>query len=89
MRQKLRTALGIGLLIMAVIGALLPLLQGWIFFAAAVAVLGTDHVIIKWCFRQLEWLRPLEQWFRRKLESLGILKHKDYPPGGPGGPSAT
>ena len=51
MKQKLRTILGIGLLIMAVIGALLPVLQGWIFFAAAVGVLGIEHPIIRWCIR--------------------------------------
>lgn len=68
MRQKVRTALGIFLLIMAVIGALLPVLQGWMFFAAAVGVLGTDHAIIKWC--------------RRQLNRFGIWKDKDYPPSG-------
>jgi uncharacterized membrane protein YbaN (DUF454 family) len=83
MKQKLRTVLGIGLLIMAVIGALLPLLQGWVFFLAAVGVLGKDHPIIQWCFRQLEWLRPVQQWFRRQLERMGILRPKDLPPNGP------
>ena len=83
MKQKFRTVLGIGLLIMAVIGALLPILQGWVFFAAAVGVLGTDHPIIKWCFRQLEWLRPVGVWGRRQLQKVGLFKVKDAPPGGP------
>lgn len=83
MKQRFRTVLGIGLLIMAVIGALLPVLQGWMFFVAAVGVLGKDHPIIRWCFRQLEWLRPVQQWFRRKFEKMGLLKVKDAPPGGP------
>jgi uncharacterized membrane protein YbaN (DUF454 family) len=69
MKQKFRTIFGILLLIMAVIGALLPILQGWMFFAAAVAVLGTDHAIIKWC--------------RKQLQRFGIWKEKEYPPGGP------
>ena len=51
---------------------------------AAVGVLGKDHPIIRWCFRQLEWLRPVQQWFRRQLEKIGILRAKDAPPGGPG-----
>ncbi|MEO5922894.1 MAG: hypothetical protein ABIR70_03610 [Bryobacteraceae bacterium] len=84
MKQKFRTVLGIGLLIMAVIGALLPLLQGWIFFAAAVGVLGTDHPIIQWCFRQLAWLRPLKEWCIRQMQKVGFFKTKDAPPGGPG-----
>lgn len=79
--------LGIGLLIMAVIGAMLPILQGWIFFAAAVGVLGKDHPIIRWCFRQLEWLRPVGEWFRKQFVKLGLLKPKDAPPGGPSQPT--
>jgi hypothetical protein len=66
MKQKFRTVLGILLLIMAVIGALLPILQGWMFFAAAVGVLGVDHPIIKWC--------------RKQLQRVGIWKDKTYPP---------
>jgi len=70
MSHKIRTVAGIALLIMAVIGALLPFVQGWIFFAAAVAVMGTDHVIIKWCFRQMERGKQLAQRFwRRKKDA--------------------
>jgi len=72
MKQKLRTAAGIGLLILAVIGALLPVLQGWMFFLAAVGVLGVDHPIIKWC--------------RRQLNRFGIWKDKDFS-AKPGAPS--
>jgi uncharacterized membrane protein YbaN (DUF454 family) len=68
MKQKLRTAAGIGLLILAVIGAMLPILQGWMFFLAAVGVLGVDHPIIKWC--------------RRQLNRFGIWKDKDLPSDG-------
>jgi hypothetical protein len=67
-KQKFRTILGIGLLIMAVIGAMLPILQGWMFFLAAVGVLGVDHPIIKWC--------------RRQLNRFGIWKDKDLTHGG-------
>jgi len=82
--KQLRTILGVALLIMAAIGAMLPLLQGWIFFAAAVGVLGTDHPIIKWCFRQMERLRPVMEWCRRQMQRAGFFKAKDAPPGGPG-----
>jgi hypothetical protein len=77
MKQKLRTAAGIGLLILAVIGALLPVLQGWMFFLAAVGVLGVDHPIIKWC--------------RRQLNRFGIWKDKDFAakPGTPGPETET
>lgn len=77
MKQKLRTAAGIGLLILAVIGALLPVLQGWMFFLAAVGVLGVDHPIIKWC--------------RRQLNRFGIWKDKDFSekPGAPGPQTGT
>jgi protein-S-isoprenylcysteine O-methyltransferase Ste14 len=54
MAHKIRTVIGVILIILAVISGPIPLVQGWIFFAAAVAILGTDHVIIKWCFRQIE-----------------------------------
>jgi hypothetical protein len=87
---RIRTAIGIGLLVLAVIGSLLPILQGWMFFAAAIGVLGMEHPIIRWCFRQLEWLRPVLDWlrarwqgFRRLLDRLGIWKFKDLRPGGP------
>ena len=80
MNQTFRTVLGIGLLIMAVIGSLLPILQGWMFFAAAIGVLGTDHPISRWCLNQLRRF----EWARRALDKLGIGKKKeDYPPGGP------
>ena len=76
----MRTILGILLLIMAVIGGLLPVLQGWMFFAAAIAVLGTDHVIVQWGVRRLERVK----WGRATLETLerrGIkLKKEETPP---------
>ena len=84
MKQKLRTALGVLLIILAVVTGPIPIIQGWMFFVAAIAVLGRDHPVIKWCFRQLEWLRPVGEWGRRQLQKMGLLKVKDAPPGGPG-----
>lgn len=54
MAHKIRTVIGVILIILSVITGPIPIVQGWMFFAAAIAVLGTDHVIIKWCFRQIE-----------------------------------
>jgi uncharacterized membrane protein YbaN (DUF454 family) len=80
MTQTFRTVLGIGLLIMALIGALLPVLQGWVFFIAAVGVLGKDHPIIQWCFRMMRKI----PWADKALDKLNIEKKPgDYPPGGP------
>jgi len=72
-----RTILGILLLIMAVIGGLLPVLQVWMFFAAAIAVLGTDHVIVQWGVRRLERYA----WARRLMDRVGIRKKEGEPAG--------
>jgi hypothetical protein len=76
MLYTLRTIAGIALLILAVVGAVLPVLQGWAFFLAAVAVLGPHHPITKWCW---SWIK----WGREKLNQYGIWKRKDLPPDGP------
>ena len=71
MVHKIRTVVGVILIILAVIGSLLPLVQGWIFFVAAVGVLGTDHTIIKWCYKQMEWGKD---WVLRLRTKLGWKK---------------
>jgi uncharacterized membrane protein YbaN (DUF454 family) len=68
MSHTLRTVAGILLLILAVIGWLLPVMPGWPLFLAALAVLGTDHVITKWCYRQMERGKQWAARFRRKKE---------------------
>ena len=78
MRRNVRLALGYFLLFMAVIGSLLPVLQGWAFFVAAVGVLGLDNPIIQLCLRQMARIKSV----RVQLEKRGWLKHEDYPPGG-------
>lgn len=75
--KTLRTVAGVILLILGVIGSLLPVLQGWMFFAAAVAVLGTDHAIVQWAKRRLERYA----WARRFMERLGISKKEEAPGG--------
>ncbi len=79
MKHTIRTVAGILLLILGVIGSLLPVLQGWMFFAAAVAVLGTDHAIVQWGVRRLERY----SWARRFLDKLGIRKKEQSAPPNP------
>lgn len=79
MRQKFRRPLGIFLIILAIITGPIPIIQGWVFFVAAIGVLGKDDPIIQFCFRQMGRIRFL----REKLEKMGLLKAEDAPPGGP------
>ena len=67
MSHIVRTVIGVGLLILGVIGSLLPVVPGFVFFAAGIAVLGTDHVIVR-------RLRPYVHRVRAWLERRGILK---------------
>jgi uncharacterized protein YqgC (DUF456 family) len=62
-----RTVIGVGLLILGVIGSLVPVVPGFIFFAAGIAVLGTDHVIVR-------RFHPLVLRVRAWLERRGVLK---------------
>ena len=70
MGHTIRTVIGVGLLILGVLGSLLPVVPGFVFFAAGVAVLGTDHAIIR-------RLYPLVRRGRAWLERRGILKPKN------------
>jgi hypothetical protein len=53
------------LLVLAVVGALLPILQGWIFFLAAVAVLGRKSRLSQWLMRQVRRIRTRVRLWRR------------------------
>jgi uncharacterized protein YqgC (DUF456 family) len=62
--------IGVALLILGAIGSLVPIVPGFVFFAAGIAVLGTDHAITR---RLLPYIRRARGW----LERRGILKpHK-------------
>jgi uncharacterized protein YqgC (DUF456 family) len=63
----LRTVAGVGLLILGVIGTVLPVMPGFVFFAAGIAVLGTDHAIVR---RIVPYVHRVRAW----LERRGILK---------------
>lgn len=67
MSHIVRTIIGVGLLTLGVIGSLLPVIPGFVFFAAGIAVLGTDHVIVR-------RFRPLVSRVRAWLEQRGVRK---------------
>jgi uncharacterized protein YqgC (DUF456 family) len=69
MSQVVRTIIGVALLILGVIGSLLPIVPGFVFFAAGIAVLGTDHAILR-------RFQPYVLRGRVWLEKRGILKPK-------------
>lgn len=73
MSHAVRTIIGVALLILGVVGSLLPVVPGFVFFAAGIAVLGTDHVIVR---RLLPYFQRLRTWSRAWLERRGILKPK-------------
>ena len=73
MRHKLRVAAGIFLLVLAVLGWFLPLMPGWPFFFAAVALLGTDHPIVQWFYKRMHSARE-------ELKKRGLWKGDDGPP---------
>jgi uncharacterized membrane protein YbaN (DUF454 family) len=71
MNHLVRTVIGVGLLILGVIGSLLPIVPGFVFFAAGIAVLGTDHAIVR---RLLPYFHRVRAALRKWLERRGILK---------------
>ena len=71
MSHIVRTIFGVGLLILGVLGSLLPIVPGFVFFAAGIAVLGTDHAIVR---RFLPYFHRLRVSLRTWLERRGILK---------------
>jgi len=62
-----RTVIGVALLILGAIGSLLPVMPGFVFIAAGIAVLGTDHAIVR---RFMPYVHRARGW----LERRGILK---------------
>lgn len=77
MLQTVRTLAGILLLILGVIGSLLPVIPGFVFFAAAIAVLGTNHFLIR---RGKLWL---ERWGLIKPSDLDEAEQDASNPPGP------
>jgi uncharacterized membrane protein YbaN (DUF454 family) len=59
MRNRTRTALGYALLAAGVAGVLLPLIPGTPFLIAAVAVLGSDHPVIR------PWKERINRWIKK------------------------
>jgi uncharacterized protein YqgC (DUF456 family) len=67
LKHIVRTVIGVALLILGAIGSLVPILPGFVFFAAGIAVLGTDHAIVR---RLMPYVHRVRAW----LERRGILK---------------
>ena len=67
MNHLIRTVIGVGLLILGAIGSLLPIVPGFLFFAAGIAVLGMDHAIVR-------RFHPYVVRGRAWLEKRGLLK---------------
>jgi uncharacterized membrane protein YbaN (DUF454 family) len=58
MWKRIRTAFGYVLLVAGVAGVLLPIIPGTPFLIAAVAVLGSDHPVIRpWKERVNRWIK--------------------------------
>jgi uncharacterized protein YqgC (DUF456 family) len=58
---------GVALLILGAIGSVVPIMPGFVFFAAGIAVLGTDHAIVR---RLMPYVHRVRGW----LERRGIVK---------------
>jgi hypothetical protein len=66
MSRPVRNIVGIFLIILGIIGTLLPIMPGFVFFGAAVGVLGTDHAIVRWA--------------QKHLRRFGVMKPKPEEP---------
>ena len=70
----LRIALGVAFVILGIIGSLLPVLQGWIFFLLAVLVLfPQSKFAVKACDKIEPKMPRMVAWLRRR----GIGTHRE------------
>jgi len=67
MAHPIRIGLGVVCLVMGVIGALLPVLQGWIFFALALALFFPRHHWVQRTLARAEHKVPRFVAFLRRL----------------------
>ncbi len=71
----LRISLGVVFLVLGVIGSLLPVLQGWIFFLLAVLVLfPQSRFAVKACDKIEPKMPRMVAWLRRR----GIGTHREH-----------
>lgn len=81
MRVLARHALGWSFMVLGVIGSLLPILQGWLFFAAGALLLAPEVPLFR---RMFCWI---ETRFPRLKKPLARLRHRldrNQPPCPPG-----
>ncbi len=87
--KALRIGLGISLIVLGIVGGMLPILQGWIFFTAGVLILARDVPFVR------RWLHYAEQripvlkrvldqgrhWHdRRRQRKAGVVREAAPPP---------
>src|SRR5687768_13649693 len=73
MRLFLRITLGIVFLILGVIGSLLPVLQGWLFFLIAALILFPES---RFAVKALDKIEPKMPRLVRWLHRMGIGVHR-------------
>lgn len=59
---------GISLLVLGVIGAVLPILQGWVFILAGLAVLSSHS---RWAKMAMDWLKESARKVRSRVRGRG------------------
>lgn len=67
MLTTLRITLGIVFVILGIVGSLLPVLQGWMFFAVAILLLFPNHPFVESMLCRIERRSPRVSGWLRKL----------------------
>ena len=65
--HALRIALGVGFLLLGVVGSLLPVLQGWIFFLLALVMFFPEHPRVEKTLQKYETRLPRLVAFLRRI----------------------
>lgn len=89
--RTVRIFLGVFFLTLAVVGSLLPILQGWLFLAAALFILSPDIPLFRKWFCALKRKYPkarggMERW-QRWMEKRGV-RIEECPPAAGNEPGA-
>ena len=79
MRKPLMAVAIVACLILTVVGGLVPILQGWIFFVIALYLLATEFESgrrwVKAARRRWPWL---DRWIERRATTLGTGHLKEF-----------
>lgn len=77
MRVFVRHALGWGFMVLGVVGSLLPILQGWLFFAAGALLLAPEVPFFR---RVFCWIEARFPRLKRPLAKLRQRFGRNQPP---------